>query len=507
MKDVKKFSIDIINDIPDNEDLEFSIVRINGLSCGYNSHEMEISEEILRRDAQSVLGKPIVVKLEKNWIGKLDATDHNKGEIVVGYVPKDAEIRFVESDNGIFWQVDGVIFKLYSNGMIDVFRRDGKKYVSAEFTCTYEDEEESIIKSYNICGITILGSGINPSCIGADAEIIKFSEKKAEEFYHKNSSIIELRKFAEISKEGKTYKVNKTELKTTPWSEIDKTKLRNTIMKAKNKAKLVKDVYALVEEDWEDKPSKSLKYPIMQLIDDTFYYNENGLSSALGYAKAENETEVISKVEKIYKSLNINSEEESNKMVENKDSKIKEDKNETPKEEIAEKDKLKNEKLSDDDDDETGDNDEEEPEDEKKEKLSSDANVDSSAYAEMLEIEAKKNEVLAKQLEDKDNVIMKYETELSSLRKFKDDTEEELKMAEVTSMLSKAKGKMEESEYAKCEKEGKECKFSKIDAWKNMVFAKIGQTTLKFSSNESKETHMRMNLFQDESKDNESLWN
>ncbi|MEG2013929.1 MAG: hypothetical protein RR063_12120, partial [Anaerovoracaceae bacterium] len=127
MNDIKKFSIDIINDIPDNENLEFSIVRINGLSCGYNTHEMEISEEILRRDAQTVLGKPIVVKLEKDWIGKLDATDHNKGEVVVGYVPKDAEIRFIESDNGIFWQVDGVIFKLYSNGMVDVFRRDGKK--------------------------------------------------------------------------------------------------------------------------------------------------------------------------------------------------------------------------------------------------------------------------------------------------------------------------------------------------------------------------------------------
>ena len=107
-----------------------------------------------------------------------------------------------------------------------------------------------------------------------------------------------------------TYKVNKTELKGTPWGDVDKTALRNKVMKASNRDSLVKDVYALVEADWENSPSEHLKYPIMQLVGDTFYYNRGALASALGYAKKENETEVIKKVESLYRKFNLEDGEE-----------------------------------------------------------------------------------------------------------------------------------------------------------------------------------------------------
>lgn len=69
-------------------------------------------------------------------------------------------------------------------------------------------------------------------------------------------------------------------------------------MEASNKASLVKDVYMVVEDGWEDAPSEKLKYPVMQFKGDTLVYNKGGLSSALGYAKAENDSAVVSKVEK-----------------------------------------------------------------------------------------------------------------------------------------------------------------------------------------------------------------
>jgi hypothetical protein len=67
----------------------------------------------------------------------------------------------------------------------------------------------------------------------------------------------------------------------------------------------VHDVYALVEDGWEESPSEHLKYPIMELSGDTFYYNRYGLASALAYAKQENETEVVSKVMKLYKKFKL----------------------------------------------------------------------------------------------------------------------------------------------------------------------------------------------------------
>ena len=85
--------------------------------------------------------------------------------------------------------------------------------------------------------------------------------------------------------------------------------MRNKIMKAINKATLVKSVYALVEDGWQDSPSEHLKYPIMQLVGDTFYYNRYALSSALAYAKQENETTVINKIEKLYKKFKLDENE------------------------------------------------------------------------------------------------------------------------------------------------------------------------------------------------------
>ena len=134
-----------------------------------------------------------------------------------------------------------------------------------------------------------------------------------------------------------TYKINKTELKDTPWGDVDKTAMRNKIMKAINKATLVKSVYALVEDGWQDAPTEHLKYPIMQLVGDTFYYNRYALSSALAYAKQENETSVINKVEKLYKKFNLDDEGGDDKnMAEDKKKKMSEETLENQETEVME---------------------------------------------------------------------------------------------------------------------------------------------------------------------------
>lgn len=94
------------------------------------------------------------------------------------------------------------------------------------------------------------------------------------------------------------------------WGDVDKTELRHKVLNAKNYKSLVYDVYAEVEEGWEESPSSKLKYPIMLIEGSVAVYARYGLSSALGYAKAENNTSVIDKVEKLYETLKINEKEE-----------------------------------------------------------------------------------------------------------------------------------------------------------------------------------------------------
>lgn len=117
---------------------------------------------------------------------------------------------------------------------------------------------------------------------------------------------------------GAAIKVNKSKEKMsdTPWGDVDKTELREKVLEASNYKELVKDVYLVVEEGWEDSPSTKLKYPVMEIIDGEARYNRHGLSSALGYAKAEGEDKVVDKIEAIYKDLGIEEDGKEKKSVE-----------------------------------------------------------------------------------------------------------------------------------------------------------------------------------------------
>lgn len=94
------------------------------------------------------------------------------------------------------------------------------------------------------------------------------------------------------------------------WGNVDKTALRNKVLNASNYKSLVKDVYLLVEDGYEDHPSSSLKYPVMQISGGKLVYNRYGLGAALQRASGQNETEVVSKVHAIYKKLGIDGDQE-----------------------------------------------------------------------------------------------------------------------------------------------------------------------------------------------------
>lgn len=138
-----------------------------------------------------------------------------------------------------------------------------------------------------------------------------------------------------------TVNKSKESMSDTSWGSIDKTSLRNKILQAKNYASIIKDVYMLVEDGWEDSPSSKLKYPVFELKGDTLVYNRGGLSSALGYAKANNESGVVSKINGIYKHLGLDDDKENPKEKEVKNMASKKDEKDTSAEEKKEEEKEK----------------------------------------------------------------------------------------------------------------------------------------------------------------------
>lgn len=150
---------------------------------------------------------------------------------------------------------------------------------------------------------------------------------------------------AEDMGKGETISVNKSkeEISNSPWEGVDKTELQHKVLKASNYKSLAHDIYLVVESGWEEHPSSSLKYPVMQIVNGTAVYNRNALASALGRAKGQNEGGVVSKLNGLYEKLGLNSDkkemsmaEEEIKMAATEEVKPEEEKTETPEEEKKE---------------------------------------------------------------------------------------------------------------------------------------------------------------------------
>lgn len=311
------FAVDTIQQIQfdDYDEKEFAIAKVGFLSTRPNSHGLEISEKVLRECASTVLGKWMVAKM--NWLGT-DATTHVPSEHIMGSFPKDQDIEFAEDDDGYLRAyATAIISKRYAKDYCKMFDDDNERAVSVEMAVVTENGEDinDKVLSFNIVGVTTLGKNVAPSCPESDVTMIRFSQEDADAYFNKMNehNLTPLKKFAKerIESMAKTYKIDKSKeaMSDKAWGEVDKAAMRDKIMEASNKATLVKAVYMLVEDGWEEAPSEHLKYPVMELKGDTFVYNRDGLASALGYAKKENETTVVNKIEKIYKKLDLDDNE------------------------------------------------------------------------------------------------------------------------------------------------------------------------------------------------------
>ena len=502
---------------------KFAIYNTCFLSTKKNAHKLDIGEDVLRKDAKSILGNFLVAKLQYG-----DASTHLKDEIIYGYFPREQDIVFEEQEEDgnkvVKAKAYCVISKMYGKEFNDIFSYNNLRNTSVEMTVETKDDDENKVIGFDIYGLTCLGLSTKGSCPDANMKMVRFSEEDADEFFAEvhNNSLTVLKKFVEERKESmadKTYKIDKSKeaMSDTPWQDIDKTELRNKIMEAKNKATLVKSIYLLVEDGWEDAPSEKLKYPVMEIKGDKIVYNRNALASALGYAKKENEESVVSKVEAIYKKLGLGKEDDA-KMAENvtnfeiegrkawakvikkvqdhegdgayvdsiEDNHIIYTKGEVRYRVEADVKVDKDDKSVDadikwdtvkKDADQKMAEDEARCEDKEEKKMSDDCDCKDNDHDDEEDF-AKKCAEMEKKIEERDNIIMEnekkmkdMEAELADLREFKKTCMEKDKACAVESVMNEVKDFMNDEQFKALRDEGMACEFSQIDAWSNKVKA------------------------------------
>ena len=538
---------------------KFTVFKCCFLSTKPNAHQLDISNDVLRRDAQSILGNMLVAKIQNG-----DATTHLPSEIQYGYFPREQEIEFVEEDGVTKAYAYAVVSKHYSKELNNIFEFDNLRNSSVEMTVTMDkDEDEGKVVALDIFGLTVLGKTINGSCPDADIKMVRFSTEDADAYFAKSDSLSNLKQFVEERKqsmaEKKTYKIDKSKeaMSTADWGDYDKAAMRDKIMDAKNRATLVKSVYLLVEDGWKDAPSEHLKYPVMMLDGDKFIYNRNALSAALAYAKQNDETEVVNKIKAIYKKLDLDDDserKEDKKMAEiefsavnigdlwgmlwaaieerqnweygiqgiyeedNKKFAIVTDRAKTMyrldfsltedgltladevvevKQEFTETDNIK--RFA-------------EPENVAEYRLADCDDCDEhdddehEEEEEMSadEMKAKMAE-LEKDIESRDNIIMEKDAELEELRKFKAEVEEQRKAATVESIMAECKGYMSDEQYKEMREEGMACNMSEIDGWTNKVKA-VSFSAVKKNVKKNNDGLFRFAAPIDNNKKSNSVW-
>ncbi|MBQ5757738.1 MAG: hypothetical protein IIV93_04405, partial [Clostridia bacterium] len=91
-------------------------------------------------------------------------------ERIVGWIPKDSNIRLETDENSVPWIVaDGYLWRWYAPELVDKIAGQGGMEVSIE-TLIHQERTEGnteIEERYTILGVTVLGDGVAPAVAGA----------------------------------------------------------------------------------------------------------------------------------------------------------------------------------------------------------------------------------------------------------------------------------------------------------------------------------------------------
>lgn len=367
---------------------------------------------------------------------------------------------------------------------------EGRKYYVSEI---YSDEKVIIIRDNETATdykvpYTVENGKVSIN-LDDKVEVRRTYEEKERKFSEFTSVVFAKEDYGK----GEAIKVDKSKeaMSETSWGSVDKTELRKKVLEAKNYKSLVKDVYADVQEGWEDAPSSKLKYPIMEIKDGKAVYNRYALASALAYAEQHNETAVITKVKSLYKKLDIDNEDEGGekKMAKelDKDKEVVENK--------LDKDNKDIEEIRDD-----ADAQEDDVKEEKKEVKNSDT-CDDIGFADKKDIknEIEKDDEGEEGLEDdvdadkdywkkKANALEIKNAEIEcELKKYK-RAEEERKMAEEVDKFAHCMSKEEAEELKNSIKE------MSMDEMKEKINSKVAEFALKMKEEEQKAAEVKYSI-------------
>lgn len=518
------FTVENIEEIQENPSSSFAHMQVDFFASGDNAHKLYVSEETLRKTAETIYNVPVVWKYDSRTD---DAGSHDEGEYAIGVIREGSKIKEKKLNDGrTMLSVPALIWKKYSGRLIDIFKRDKKKSVSVEMSVldASDDGGRQELLDYRFEAITILGSRVTPAINLAEMTVLSFAEEQREfekayekEFVHdkysgidfkipdelKNSLEKAIEKFGKLGKGGNSVSLSNAKFllkneSITP----DKVRLMYKKLSSYSKKSLLEEDEKVRFELWGGESFSWIKsvHEEMEKID-------NKRSAFFVYEDNKEGKEEISVEDKEEKTEDMAVPEVEEKKEESQEEKMAEEEApvEDKKEEMAVEPPV------------------EEKKEEEKVEMSLDAYLDLAYILKLLEEETKgeaeyleqdnfaikcaaeemkkegeksfesiskgmfakmkmMSSKIAKMAEE-NKAYMSMKEEFESLKSFKKSVEESRFSFEVESTLKDVEAVMPKDEMDKAREESKNFSLDTIDGWKNGVKAKA----FTFSSGKPKE--------------------
>jgi len=285
----------------------FSRCKVYICYSDLNRNNSIINKQLINKKLHTLFGCPIVGQYSKE---KNDFTDHGgkleieNGEIkyVVttipyGFVPESSEIKWEYINGKDYLTCTGYLWSSRYPEVLSVLEEGRPQSMELdEVSGEWNDKNQFVITDFCFSALCILGKDVEP-CF-EDAKIISYSLNKNEfkneftQMLHEFKNVfnggdnLHIEEFIKKEDMGTGNKITIDNSKesadtSTSWGSVNKTKLRNDILKASNYKSLVKEAYLIVEDGWEDAPSEKLKYPHHVIKDGKLVVSESGCQAAL----------------------------------------------------------------------------------------------------------------------------------------------------------------------------------------------------------------------------------
>lgn len=498
-----QMAIEDFKEFIDDEDISLAFGNVTFLSTKPNSHKHRYTEEVIREYAPTYLGKFLVAEYNKM---SQDVTTHTSNQSIVGYIPKNQEVKYETDKDGYFnASVDVVVSKIYAKEVYDLFKFSNERKVSVEqlvgFTPETESNEDGVdekdVVGFEGIGITLLGIAFNPSIPNANIKLTQMSED--------NIGNIEM-EYVKYSKKEEII-TNKSEFEQK--LELDKeekmSEILNKLEQIEKRLDMKKNINKYAVEIGDTLWSKvwSLlrkKYP----YEDEDGYCYGSIYGLKGIYEEDNQKFIIVEErdsEKMYRLDMIYTEDEfslSDNFIEVEQVFIETNQMELFKNEDIKKYelKIKEDSMA---EKETKPVDDKKPEEEKMvenpKKMEDDIDDDD------------KDEMKTK-MADLEKKVEEYEKEITQLKEFKEEKLKTEKMSIISSTLSKIKEFVDETTYDETSKSGESCKYEDIKIWEAKTLAMVTDKVIsKISQLSSKEDGiLDMGMPKDETKTEKCIY-